>query len=114
MNAGRGSGLAGGARAVGRGGRRRGRRRRGDAGQTVTEYLMIVGFLTALIIALMRLIIPAVAHGILGYLEQRVVYVSTVGDGALGERPTGAAGPLAPGDERDVRTGARAAGIRGA
>jgi len=66
-------------------------RRRRDAGQTVTEYLMILGFVTALIVALMRLIIPAVAYGILGYLEQRVVYVTTVGDGELGGCPVGTA-----------------------
>lgn len=61
---------------------RRASRGRGQAGQTVTEYLMILGFVTALIIALMRMIVPAVARGILGYLEKRVVYVSTIVDSA--------------------------------
>jgi hypothetical protein len=51
---------------------------RGEGGQTVTEYLMILGILTAIIIALTRMIVPAIARGIIGYLERQVVFVSTV------------------------------------
>ncbi len=49
-----------------------------DAGQTVTEYLMILGFITAVIIALTKLIVPAVARGVLGLLTHMVVYVSSM------------------------------------
>jgi Flp pilus assembly pilin Flp len=48
------------------------------AGQTVTEYLMILGFITAVIIALTKLIVPAVARGVLGLLTHMVVYVSSM------------------------------------
>jgi Flp pilus assembly pilin Flp len=50
----------------------------GEAGQTVTEYLMILGFITAVIIALTKLIVPAVARGVLGLLTHMVVYVSSM------------------------------------
>jgi hypothetical protein len=56
---------------------------RGDAGQTVTEYLMILGILTAIIIALTKMIAPAIADGMLRYMERRVVYNSTVADGGV-------------------------------
>jgi Flp pilus assembly pilin Flp len=49
-----------------------------SAGQTVTEYLMILGFITAVIIALTKLIVPAVARGVLGLLTHMVVYVSSM------------------------------------
>ncbi len=52
--------------------------RRGDAGQTVTEYLMILGIITAIIIALTKMIVPAVARGVLGLLTHMVVYVSSM------------------------------------
>ena len=62
----------------------RGRRRlRGDAGQTVTEYLMILGILTAIIIALTKMIAPAIADGMLRYMERRVVFNSSVADGGV-------------------------------
>ena len=53
---------------------------RGDAGQTVTEYLMILGILTAIIIALTKMIAPAIADGMIRYMERRVVYNSSVAD----------------------------------
>jgi hypothetical protein len=60
----------------------RGRRTlRRDAGQTVTEYLMILGILTAIIIALTKMIAPAIADGMIRYMERRVVYNSTVAGG---------------------------------
>jgi uncharacterized membrane protein YebE (DUF533 family) len=62
----------------------RGRRRqRRDAGQAVTEYLMILGILTAIIIALTKMIAPAIADGMIRYMERRVVYNSTVADGGV-------------------------------
>ena len=57
---------------------RSGPRRRRDAGQTVTEYLMILGIVTAIIIALTKMIVPAVARGVLGLLTHMVVYVSSM------------------------------------
>ena len=57
------------------------RRLRRDAGQTVTEYLMILGILTAIIIAITKMIAPAIANGMIRYMERRVVYNSTVADG---------------------------------
>lgn len=51
---------------------------RGESGQTATEYLMIVGILTAIIIALSKMIVPAIAYGILAWLDHVVVYVSSV------------------------------------
>jgi hypothetical protein len=49
-----------------------------DAGQTATEYLMILGIITAIIIALTKMIVPAVARGVIGFLEHMVVFVSSV------------------------------------
>jgi len=49
-----------------------------EAGQTVTEYLMILGIITAIIIALTKMIVPAVARGVLGFLEHTAVYVSSI------------------------------------
>jgi hypothetical protein len=56
-------------------------RLRRDAGQALTEYLMILGILTAIIIALTKMIAPAIADGMIRYMEKRVVYNSTVADG---------------------------------
>ena len=67
----------------------RGTRGRGDAGQTVTEYLMILGILTAIIIALTKMIAPAIADGMIRYMEKRVVYNSTVADGGTWQRRQG-------------------------
>ena len=71
----------------------RGKRRlRRDAGQTVTEYLMILGILTAIIIALTKMIAPAIADGMIRYMEKRVIYNSSVADGgARGPATQGAA-----------------------
>ena len=54
---------------------------RRDAGQALTEYLMIIGFLTAMIIALTKMIAPAIADGMIRYMEKRVIFNSTVADG---------------------------------
>ncbi len=69
------------------------RRQRGDAGQTVTEYLMILGILTAIIIAITKMVAPAIANGMLRYMERRVVYNSTVADGGADRGPGGCAAP---------------------
>ena len=57
------------------------RPRRRDAGQALTEYLMILGFLTAMIIALTKMIAPAIADGMIRYMQKRVIYNSSVADG---------------------------------
>jgi len=44
----------------------------------VTEYLMILGIVTAIIIALTKMIVPAVARGVLALLTHMVVYVSSM------------------------------------
>lgn len=54
---------------------------RREAGQALTEYLMILGILTAIIIAITKMVAPAIADGMLRYMERRVVYNSTVVDG---------------------------------
>jgi hypothetical protein len=65
---------------------------RRDAGQAVTEYLMILGILTAIIIALTKMIAPAIADGMIRYMERRVVYNSSVADGgARGPKTQGVA-----------------------
>jgi Flp pilus assembly pilin Flp len=51
--------------------------RRGERGQTMTEYLMILGIITAMIIAVTKIIVPGIAIGVLGLLEHMVVYVSS-------------------------------------
>jgi Flp pilus assembly pilin Flp len=53
------------------------RLRRSESGQTVTEYLMILGILSAIIAALTKMIVPAMARGVLGLLDHMVVFVST-------------------------------------
>jgi Flp pilus assembly pilin Flp len=50
---------------------------RSEAGQTVTEYLMILGILTAIIAALTKMIVPAISRGVLLLLDHMVVFVST-------------------------------------
>jgi len=62
----------------------RGKRRGRDAGQAVTEYLMILGILTAIIIALTKMIAPAIADGMIRYMEKRVIFNSTVAEGGEG------------------------------
>jgi hypothetical protein len=65
------------------------RRLRRDAGQTVTEYLMILGILTAIIIAITKMIAPAIADGMIRYMEKRVIFNSSVADGGDGQRSNG-------------------------
>ena len=67
------------------------RRLRRDAGQTVTEYLMILGILTAIIIAITKMIAPAIADGMIRYMEKRVIFNSSVADGGRGPQPQGSA-----------------------
>jgi len=44
----------------------------------VSEYLMILGFITSVIIVLTKWIVPAVARGVLGLLTHMVVFVSSM------------------------------------
>ena len=50
---------------------------------------MILGILTAIIIALTKMIAPAIADGMIRYMERRVVYNSTVGGRRSGHGPGG-------------------------
>ncbi len=52
--------------------------RRRRSGQTVTEYLMIVGLLTAMIIALNKIFIPTIAWVVVQLVRQVVIYISSV------------------------------------
>jgi uncharacterized membrane protein len=51
--------------------------RRSERGQTVTEYLMILGIVTAIIIVLTKIIAPGIAIGVIALLEHMVVFVSS-------------------------------------
>ena len=42
---------------------------RGERGQTLTEYLMIAGLLTAIIISLTGIIVPNLSFAIVGLVE---------------------------------------------
>jgi uncharacterized membrane protein YebE (DUF533 family) len=42
---------------------------------------MILGILTAIIIALTKMIAPAIADGMIRYMEKRVIFNSSVADG---------------------------------
>ena len=50
---------------------------RDQAGQTVTEYLMIAGLLTAMIIVLTQIIVPGVAYPVVDLVSHMVIYLST-------------------------------------
>lgn len=56
-------------------------RRRGvggdERGQTAVEYLMIAGLLTAIIIVLTKMIVPAVAYVVVTLVRHMAVYVSS-------------------------------------
>ena len=51
---------------------------RDQAGQTVTEYLMIAGLLTAMIIVLTQIIVPGVALPVVDLVRHMVIYLSSV------------------------------------
>ena len=51
---------------------------RDRAGQTVTEYLMIAGLLSAMIIMLTQIIVPGVANPVVDLVRHMVVYLSSV------------------------------------
>jgi Flp pilus assembly pilin Flp len=56
---------------------RRGRLRN-ERGQTFTEYLMIAGLLTAIIIAMTQIIAPGIANPIVRLVRHMTLYVSGV------------------------------------
>jgi Flp pilus assembly pilin Flp len=58
--------------------RRRPPRAGRDAGQATTEYLMIAGLLTAMILALTQIIVPAIAWAVARLATHMAVYVSSV------------------------------------
>jgi Flp pilus assembly pilin Flp len=51
---------------------------RGERGQTLTEYLMIVGLLTALIISLTKIIVPALSYVVVHLVRHMAVYLTSV------------------------------------
>jgi Flp pilus assembly pilin Flp len=51
---------------------------RDRSGQTTTEYLMILGLLTAMIIVLTKIIVPGVAEPIVKLARHMVVFLSSV------------------------------------
>ena len=53
------------------------RARRGEAGQTFTETVMILGILTAIIIALTGIIVPPFSRAIAGLVRHMLIYVGT-------------------------------------
>jgi hypothetical protein len=50
---------------------------RDDRGQTVTEYLMVTGLLTAIIVVLTGIIVPGVAVPVVGLVRHMMVHLST-------------------------------------
>jgi hypothetical protein len=57
---------------------RRRRDRSGIDGQTTSEYLMILGLLTAIIISLTQIIVPPVALAIVRLVRHMAIFVSSV------------------------------------
>lgn len=51
----------------------------GESGQTTSEYLMIVGLLTAIILSLTRIIVPAMTFVVVRLAEHVAVYISSPG-----------------------------------
>ena len=50
-------------------------RRRGEAGQTMTETLMILGILTAIIIGLTGIVVPGVLTPVAWLVQHMLVFV---------------------------------------
>jgi Flp pilus assembly pilin Flp len=55
-------------------------RRRGgkEGGQTVVEYVMIAGILTAVIIAVTKIVVPALGYVVVELVRHMAVFVSSV------------------------------------
>lgn len=53
-------------------------RRDGERGQTFTEYMMILGLLSAIIIALTGIIVPGITYVVVRIVRHIVLYVSSV------------------------------------
>lgn len=49
----------------------------GESGQTTTEYLMILGLLTAIIVAVTGIIVPFMGNAITRMVRHMVLYVSS-------------------------------------
>ena len=49
-----------------------------DAGQATVEYTMMLGLLTAIIVALTQMIAPAFGRVIVGFVHHVAVFVSSV------------------------------------
>ena len=53
-------------------------RRNGEQGQTTTEYLMIAGLLTAIIISLTKIIVPTMAWVVVKLVNHMAIGISSV------------------------------------
>ncbi|MBI1874759.1 MAG: hypothetical protein HYS05_12870 [Acidobacteria bacterium] len=53
-------------------------RRTGERGQTFTEYMMILGLLSAIIIALTGIILPGITYVVVRIVKHIALYVSSV------------------------------------
>lgn len=51
----------------------------GESGQTTSEYLMILGLLTAIIISLTQLIVPAMTFVVVRLARHVAVFISSPG-----------------------------------
>ena len=52
---------------------------RGEAGQALVEYLMIVGILTAVIIAVTQIVVPFLGYLMVKLVQHMSVFISSVG-----------------------------------
>ena len=52
--------------------------KRGNAGQATVEYTMMLGLLTAIIVALTQMIVPAFGKVIVGFVQHVAIYISSV------------------------------------
>jgi Flp pilus assembly pilin Flp len=57
---------------------RRGRRPGRERGQTLVEYVMIAGILTAVIIAVTKIVVPALGYVVVELVRHMAVFVSSV------------------------------------
>ena len=55
------------------------RRWREEGGQTLVEYVMIAGILTAVIIAVTKIVVPALGYVVVELVRHMAVFVSSVG-----------------------------------
>jgi Flp pilus assembly pilin Flp len=54
------------------------RRWRDERGQTFTEYVMVLGLLTAIIASLTGLVVPGLTAAVMGLIRHMSIYISSV------------------------------------